>query len=105
MCIVIAWFLPHSFRAKMQNQLCGNCHIMHNSQGGEIVTDDAQRHFLTLFDTSLDKTSCHTGRIDGTSTTPCLSIVLARWLKSASYFKGSQYVTAIGLVSGRVYGL
>ena len=65
MCIGIAWFLPHSVRAKVQNQFCGNCHSMHNSQDGETVIDDAQRHLL-----GQDCIGCHTGRNDGTSATP-----------------------------------
>jgi len=57
MYIGIAWFLPHSVRAKVQGQSCDNCHIMHNSQaGGDIVTGGPLRHLLA--DSCI---GCHTG--------------------------------------------
>ncbi|RLB60649.1 MAG: hypothetical protein DRG80_05070 [Deltaproteobacteria bacterium] len=65
MYIGIAWFLPHSVRAKVQGQSCDNCHIMHNSQAGQTVASEAQRHLLC--DTCI---GCHTGTNDGVDTTP-----------------------------------
>lgn len=61
----IVTFFPNSVWARVTGP-CGNCHTMHNSQGGDgVVTGSPLRHLLG--DTCI---GCHTGANNGFNTTP-----------------------------------